>query len=92
MADRFSSHHVARDYLERLRLAKQAQAVGLTVDPHAFGDDSYMRRHIEALLGGRELPELPAGDIATASAPPPGARRDSIFIYGHKYYRVRESQ
>jgi len=85
-ADQFSSHHVARDYLERLCLAKRAQAAGIVIDPHAFGDDACMRRAIDGLLGGRSLPELPATAMA-ASAPSPGVRRDSIFIYGHKYYR-----
>ncbi|MCK4658354.1 MAG: hypothetical protein KAV82_02430 [Phycisphaerae bacterium] len=89
----FSSHHVARDYLERLRLARQAQVMGFELDPRAFGDDTCMRRHLEALRQGREpaataLPSaglLVNGSSAVGSANPPP--RDCVFIYGHKYYR-----
>lgn len=52
-ADRFSSHHTARDYLAHLHLAREAKELGLDVDPEAFGDDEFMRRHIQSLRQGR---------------------------------------
>jgi len=90
--DRFSSHHTAGDYLERLRLARQAEAVGLDLDPDAFGDDEFMRRHIEALRPGAAagllntaLPASEGGALALGrSAAPDG--RDYIFVYGRRYY------
>ena len=84
----FSSHHVARDYLERLRLAEQARAIGFIVDPQAFGDDQFMRRHVEALRRGGEsaAQALLDGPVTGDKVALPGGR-DCIFIYGHKYYR-----
>ena len=86
-ADRFSSHHVARDYLERLRLAEQARALGLEVDPHAFGDDACMRRHIEALGLGLDATGPPftpdTGPLLSGTT----GHRDCILLYGHKYHR-----
>ena len=89
--DRFSSHHTARDYLERLRLARQAKELGFDVDPEAFGDDQFMRQHIEALQAGRASARQ-AGSGGTAVLQQPAAHaaapdcQDYIFIYGHRYY------
>ena len=90
-AGQFSSYHVARDYLERLRLGRQAQDMGFEVDPHAFGDDQFMRRYIEALRQGGEPAARTLLD-AQATADPsrsPVVRsgRDCIFMLGHKYHR-----
>jgi hypothetical protein len=90
--EEFTSHHTAADYLERIRLARQAAAAGIEVDPDAFGDDEFMRRHIVTLLHGAEQQSQ---DLATAGsnfAKPtvpvltgPGCR-DYIFVFGHRYY------
>ncbi|HUU82783.1 MAG TPA: hypothetical protein VM243_04685 [Phycisphaerae bacterium] len=100
--DGFSSHHTARDYLERLRLARQAKEMGFDVDPQAFGDDEFMRRHLESLLQGRAsavpgATEPAHGPAAPTTAVSPGDsiaatdaiaadRTDYVFIYGHRYY------
>ena len=86
-ADRFSSHHVARDYLERLRLAEQARALGLDVNPHAFGDDACMRRHIETMRQGPDATAAPAAPDAAPFLSATAGRRDCILLYGHKYHR-----
>ena len=89
---RFSSHHTAGDYLERLRLARQAEALGLDVDPDAFGDDEFMRRHIAALRPGAAPEFRGAAGLASDRARPRSARPvelrrgDYIFVYGHRYY------
>ena len=94
----FSSHHVARDYLARLRLAAQAEAMGFHVDPHAFGDDLCMRRYLEALKAGIESPATapPTASSLTDDTGAPGPstcpRRDYLFIYGHRYYRDAEGK
>ena len=85
--DRFSSHHVARDYLERLRLAEQARALGLDVNPHAFVDDACMRRHIEAMCQGPDATAVPAAPDAGPFLSATAGRRDCILLYGQKYHR-----
>ena len=92
----FSSHHVARDYLQRLRLARQAEELGFKVDPHAFGDDQFMRRYVEALRQGGETAAQALLDTQAAADPARGPvvrnGRDSIFIHGQKYYRNEHGQ
>ena len=90
--DRFTSHHAARDYLDRLRLARTAQKLGLDLDPDDFGDDEFMRRHIETVTGvSLASPSAgPAGQPPMAASPPAaGANSDDrpyVFINGKRYY------
>ncbi len=92
-AAQFSSYHVARDYLHRLRLAEHARALGIDVDPYAFGDDAAMRRHIEAMSQGMDplaaaaLTRILAKDGSTTGGPPVPKYRDCVFIYGQRYCR-----
>lgn len=91
-APQFSSHHAARDYLERLYLAREAKSLGLEVDPHDFGDDEFMRRHIRALSRGEIPPAAPGGALgappAALAAPLPTGlnRSEYVFINGQRYY------
>jgi len=95
-AAQFSSYHVARDYLQRLRLAERARAWGIDVDPHAFGDDAAMRRHIEAMsqgidpLAAAALTRILAKDGSTTGGPPASNYRDCVFIYGQRYCRNKD--
>ncbi|MCP4592230.1 MAG: hypothetical protein GY842_15970 [bacterium] len=87
----FSSHHVARDYLERLRISREAHALGFSVDPDAFGDDAFMRRYVEALRQGGQPAATALLREADVSRSPAGGRpvrkRDCVFLYGQKYFR-----
>jgi hypothetical protein len=88
---RFSSHHAARGYLDRLRLARQARALGIDVDPTAFGDAVFMARHIEKTLQERGVTEFAvdwtAGPTLQSAGEQHPPRGDYIFFHGHRYYR-----
>jgi hypothetical protein len=92
--DRFSSHHTARDYLERLRLAREASELGIEADAEAFGDDEFMRRHLEAARPGGALARgaaaPTAADLVRLSSDTyhamPLHRGNYIFIHGRRYY------
>lgn len=94
--EQFGSHHAARGYLARLRLAKRARAVGIDVDPHAFGDVVFMARHIEHALRERGImdfaSEWTAGPDGSAFPSDADGDREYIFFRGHRYRRNHAGQ